>query len=367
MHRALLLIALAFAPSVAHASAAPPPTIHLRDAVPSIAAEGDLQVTSGDITIACGGFEFVDAWVTCSIDATLHLHTDAGAVLTRAPSSDVAASIETSRVEEHAIVIPDEHPEDRVLLGGRPFVGTAALAPGMSRTLVIHATRNLHGAFHANDYLVFSPALTRHPLLSESHTFDYDGDTLQVALLHGSVRMTGPVQLDARHASGVDIQLGETRVADVRALPRETGDIAFSIALERDRDYQGPIANGGLALLVGTRMNLDLDGEERALVSFGYEVLIEEFLFASLALATDFDALFESLVFEVATPNILFLLPSISAGLGVVARQLGERSADAALRLRVGASWPMIGATVDVDYWPALGQWTMSAGLRVGL
>lgn len=361
MYRALLFVVLALAPSVAHASAAPPPTIHLRDAIPSIAVEGDLEVTRGTITIACGGFEFVDAWVTCTIDASLQVQTDAGAVLTLE-----VPSIDPPRVEAHAIVIPDAHPEDSVTLGGRPLIGTAALTSGMSRTLVIHATRNLHGAFDSNDYLVLSSALVRHPLLSESHTFDYEGDIVDVVLLHGDVRITGPVCLDARQTSAVEVRLAASRVADVRELPRGQGDMVFSIALNRERDHEGPIANGGVSVLLATRTSLDLDGESALLLAVAYEVIVHDFIFVSLGLATDFDAVFESLVVEVATPNVLFMIPSLSVGLGVVARQLGERSADAALRLRVGGSWPMLGVSVDVDYWPDLGQWTLTGGLGLG-
>ncbi len=320
-------------------------------------------MTQGEVSIACGGFEFVDAWVTCTVDAALHLSTDDGVRLT------VVRSPERSEVplEAHAIVIPDEHPDDVVMLGGHPLVDTAALAPGMSRTLVVHATRSLHGTFDANDYLVFSSPLTRHPLLSESHAFDYQGDALEVALLHGDVQVTGPVRFDARHTSAVEVRLATMRVADVRELLRGNRDIAFSIALDRDREYDGPIANGGISFLVATRTNLDLDGGDQLLLAVDYEVILHDFIYASLALATDFESLFESLVVEVATPDILLILPSVSVGVGLVARQLGERSAEAALRLRVGGAWPMLGVRVDVDYWPDGGQWTMTAGLRIGL
>jgi hypothetical protein len=354
-------------PLIVQASAAPPRVVHVRDPMPTIAVEGDLQVTRGEIAVSCGLVEFVDAWATCTIEATLRLSTDGGARLTREPLEVPPAVEAASEMREHVAVIVDAHPDDVVLLGGRPFTGTLALAPGMSRTLVIRATRDLHGAFDSNDYLVFSAPVTRHPLLSESHAFAYSNDAWNVALLRGDFAVTGPVRLDARNTTGLEVKLGERRVNDVCTLPLGREPIALSVALRRDRDHEGPLANGGLALLGATRENLDREEGERALVAVEYAVVLHDFVFASASIATDFDSVFESLVLEVATPDLIFLIPSLSAGLGVVVRELGDRTADAALRARFIATWPMLGMQIDLDYWPDLGQWTSTVGLRVGL
>ena len=367
----LVLFALALmSPAIVQASAAPPPVVHARDPMPTIAVEGDLQVTRGEITVSCGLVEFVDAWATCSIEATLRLSTDGGARLTREPLAmepPPEAVEAASEMREHVAVIVDAHPDDVVLLGGRPFTGTLALGPGMSRTLVIRATRELHGAFDSNDYLVFSAPVTRHPLLSESHAFAYSNDAWGVELLRGDFAVTGPVRLDARNTTGLEVKLGERRVNDVCTLPLGREPIALSVALHRDRDHEGPVANGGLALLGATRENLDREEGERALVAVEYAVVLHDFVFASASIATDFDSVFESLVLEVATPDLIFLIPSLSAGLGVVVRELDDRNADAALRARFIATWPMLGLQIDLDYWPDLGQWTSTLGLRVGL
>ena len=364
----LVLFALALmSPAIAQASAAPPRVVHVRDPMPTIAVEGDLQVTRGEITVSCGLIEFVDAWATCTIDATLRLSTDGGARLTREhPATHTSPSSE-EQAEPRESVIVDAHPDDVVLLGGRPFTGTLALLPGMSRTLVIRATRDLHGAFDSNDYLVFSAPVTRHPLLSESHAFEYSDDVWGAELLRGDFTITGPVRLDARNTTGLEVLLGEQRVNDVGTLPLGREPIALSVALHRDRDHEDPVANGGLALLGATRVNLDREEGERALVAVEYAVILSDFVFASASIATDFDSVFESLVLEVATPDLIFLIPSLSAGLGVVVRELGDRNADAALRARFIATWPMLGLQVDLDYWPDLGQWTSTLGLRVGL
>ena len=368
----LVVLALAvMSPSIVQASAAPPPVVHARDPMPTIAVEGDLQVTRGEITVSCGLIEFVDAWATCTIDVTLRLSTDGGARLTREPLAmeppEAGSAEVASEMREHVAVIVDAHPDDVVLLGGRPFTGTLALGPGMSRTLMIRATRELHGAFDSNDYLVFSAPVTRHPLLSESHAFDYSDDVWSVELLRGDFAVTGPVRLDARNTTGLEVKLGEQRVNDVRTLPLGREPIAFSVAVQRDRDHEGPVANGGLALLGATRENLDREEGESALVAVEYAVILGDFVFASASVATDFDSVFESLVLEVATPDLIFLIPSLSAGLGVVVRELGDRNTDAALRARFIASWPLLGLQVDLDYWPDLGQWTSTLGLRVGL
>jgi len=68
----------------------------------------------------------------------------------------------------------------------------------------------------------------------------------------------------------------------------------------------------------------------------------------------------------VASP-FLILLPSASAGVGFVARQLGPRDADAAFRVRLGVGVWVVGVSADFDYWPAIGEWTASLRARVSL
>lgn len=369
MRCALLLAftaSLTLTPSLALASAAPWPVIREQDPMPTIAVEGDLQVTRGQITISCGLGEFVDVWATCTIEASLRVSTDAGARLTREPLPTAASSSEPDRMP-HVTVIADRHPEDEVLLGGRPFVGTLALAPGMTRTLTVRATRELGARFQTNDYLLFSAPITRHLFLSESHAYRFEGERREAQLLRGDFTITGPVQLDARNTTGIEVKLGEHRVSGVHALPLGAEPIAFSLDLDRERDHDGPVASGGLAIHGAMRENLDVEDEGRALVALEYAFIIEEFVFVSAGLATDFQSAFQSLVVEVATPDLIFMIPSLSAGLGVVVRELGDRPTDAAFRARFSASWPVLGVNVDLDYWPDLGQWTSTLGLRIGL
>ena len=378
MRRSALLWSLVFVlfvPARAGASAAPPRVVHQRDPIPTVAVEGDLQVMGGAITIACGLSEFVDAWATCTIDATLHLSTDGGARLTREPTeappteraeppSPTEEGVATYR--EPTFVVPDTHPSDWVTLAGREFTGVLAMPPGASRTLVIRATRSFHASLDSNEYLTVSPPLTRHPFLSESHAFDFGADRVDVTLLRGDAHITGPVHFDARSTAGVVVELGGQRVADARPIAPGETPLNFSITLTRERDYEGPLASGGLVLHGATRENLDVAGEGRALYAVEYELIFQEFVFASVGVATDLESLFQSLVLEAATPMVL-LIPSLAAGVGVVVRELGTRPADAALRFRLGASLPSLGANVDLDYWPDLGQWTATLGLRIGL
>ena len=82
---------------------------------------------------------------------------------------------------------------------------------------------------------------------------------------------------------------------------------------------------------------------------------------------TDLDSLYESLLVEFSLPGLIFAVPGLGVGVGAVARQLGDRDADAALRVRVSAQWFAVGLVADFDYWPVLGRWTGVVRARVSL
>ena len=106
---------------------------------------------------------------------------------------------------------------------------------------------------------------------------------------------------------------------------------------------------------------------DRPMLRVAYEAGLGPWVFVSASFETDFDSILQSAVIDVATPQVLIFLPSLRAGTGVVARQLGPRDADVGVRLRLGASMFAAGGDVDFDYWPAIDEWTMTGALRISL
>lgn len=133
---------------------------------------------------------------------------------------------------------------------------------------------------------------------------------------------------------------------------------SVAVHIFQEAPEEGVVTSGGPVLGLGGWVGFSGPATDvRFALRAGYELAIYDYALAAVAFETDFDSIAESVVFGVASPMIWFLLPSVTAGVGVVARQLGPREADAALRLRVGASYPIVGVTLDFDYWPAIGEW----------
>jgi hypothetical protein len=121
------------------------------------------------------------------------------------------------------------------------------------------------------------------------------------------------------------------------------------------------LLNGGVLLGVGGGLGDAAGLRLRA----GYEIAGPHWLLASAAVETDGDdELTAAVVVEAATPNLLFLVPSLGLGLGPVVDRRGGRTAGGG-RVQATLSWPLVAAVLHVDvlpgqadraHWALLGQ-----------
>lgn len=312
--------------------------------------EGDVIVTEGDVHVRCGTFDFIGVAADCRVTARLTLRASA-------PSRVVISG-----------ALDDE---ELVLLDGSTPDEARWLAPGRDHELFVRFDRSLSASpdVEESPYVV-SASFARHPLLGEHRAMGTASDTSTIVLARGA-RFVGVLHVDARGRGSVEVEVGERgvegRVDQVATEGAIESLAAIGLSLSRDRTHAGPVANGGLFAVIGLAIAL-ADGAERGAYALGYEWILEDAYFFSLALETDGASLREAFVVEIASPAPLYIVPSFSAGLGVVARQLGARPADAALRMRLSAQLPVFaGVVCDLDYWPSIGELTLSVGGRISL
>lgn len=197
-------------------------------------------------------------------------------------------------------------------------------------------------------------------MLGEGERFYRRRVELSVPVLAGEdVEVEGGVAIEAS-ASGLDVYVGADRV---REWPHRSLSLP-TLAVSHHHEAEA-FANGGPALAIGGHLDLDAPGG-RFWLAVGYEVGLFEHLIASLWLETDLESISEALLIEVALPG-LFVLPSLSGGLGLVLTQLGPRNADAALRIRLALSSYVLGVITDFDYFPSTGTWMAGVAARIGI
>lgn len=312
----------------------------------SLTIEGEIVVIEGDVHVSCGSFDFIGVYASCRVRGRLRMRA----------STDVRIRLDGALDASESF-----------LLEGQPLAGTHAIARGSERELYVDLERSMDASPDAEESpYVLSAAFTRHPLLAEHRSMGTASDGAHIDLLPGA-RLEGVLRLDARSRGVVRVELGDR---EVHGLDRATGPgllPTLSLHLSRDRTHEGPIANGGLHVLVGASSVLD-GGDGSLVVAGGYEWILESAYFVSLTVGVVGDALTEAFVVEIASPAPLYIVPSFGAGVGVVARQLGDRAADAALRLRLSAQAVMFGGVVcDLDYWPSIGGFTLTIAGRISL
>lgn len=239
---------------------------------------------------------------------------------------------------------------------GEPSSGDVLLAAGESATFdVRYRVQTPRGS------ALLVPAVDlRHVVLGEGERLHRQRIGLDVPVLAGDgIEVEGGVAIDAS-APGLDVHVGRDRVAQ---WPHRSQGLP-TLAVSRHREAEA-FANGGPAVALGGRFDLDAPGE-RFWLAAGYEVALFEHLIASLWIETDLESIAEALLIEVALPG-LFVLPSLSAGAGLVLTQLGPRQSDAALRIRLALSSYVLGVIADFDYFPSTGTWTAGIAARIGI
>lgn len=340
------------------ASAYPNP-VAARPAAPSgVAVTGEATVRDARVSVRCEALVLTETLATCRVEASFEVVTRAGATLTPAAQS-----------------------RDTVRFNGASAV-VRTLPPGGSVRVTVSATRDLATTSRlGSGPWVISPTIVRHPFLGEAAGEGHHGEFTSVALYVGeNVTLEGSIALDANGDSVVQVAAGEDlttydprpnapgyprTVEEDADAPRVTVRYAtVSLGVPGRAAAPGPLRNGGPVLAFGMRGPIDAQ-LTRGVFRVGWEVSLFEYGFVQAAMEMDGESLFESLVVDVSTPEIAIIIPSLRLGVGVVARQLGPRPADFALRLRVGASLLPMGFDADFDYWPAVSGWTLSFTGRI--
>lgn len=241
-----------------------------------------------------------------------------------------------------------------------------ALEAGERAQVVVTAARS----FETDTVLrggpwVLTPMAVRHPFLGETEGLERRAGAAEVVPFSGpSLTLDGGVSLDA---DGGRVRV--TAAGHAAHVGGERGRLEQRVSVRMEIPARaaagGPLRNGGPVLALGARMPMGEGEGGRFLLRGAWEVALWEHLFVSAGAETDFDSLLESVVVDVASPSYAVIVPSLRVGIGVVARQLGPRPADVALRLRAGGNLLPMGGDVDFDYWPAIDGWTLSVTGRL--
>lgn len=324
-------------PATAAAGARPMPAAPVP--WPGLEVTGPARVRDASIVVACseGGL----APVACEVRARFVLVSDVGAtVAVRGEPTDL-------RVD------------------GAPSMAFT-LEPGVPVHIELAVGRELSVDEEPVDPYFMSPLWMRHVLLGDTESFRYQGQGVSGALVGGEeLLVEGTVAIEAHDTGDVAVSLDGRPIAGSDAL-----EVRFvDVALQRQVDTTPPgiLRNGGPTLGLGVRADLYRNDDGRFLLRAGYELALSEYFFMGLELETNFESVMESLTVEVASPSLLVIFPGLFGGVGAVARQLGDRDADAALRLRVGVQFPVVSFVGDFDYWPTIGDWTGSMVVRLSI
>lgn len=258
-------------------------------------------------------------------------------------------------VTDVELLPPGPEAELALTLEGAPLEAPRTLAAGTIVAIETRASRALAITEREDDApWVLLPNRARHLLLGESTALHRDDGYADAALFEGNaLEIAGEVTLDTTHASQVEASRSE----------QATG-LAVGLVLPAPAEADPIVQNGGP--YVGGGFWGPISGEGgRGELRVGYELSIVDWVIVGVGFETDFDSIAETLLVELATPELAIIIPSLSLGIGAVFRQLGPREPDAALRLALGYQYAAIGAYVSFDYWPTIADWTMTAGGRL--
>lgn len=328
-----------------------------RPPTPSVHIDGEALVRDMRAVVRCDTRWFLERTAECSVQARFEV---------------VARSALTLGVHVGSSL-------DEVRFDGRR-AGTSTTVESGARVRVEIAARRTFSTRTRwrNGPWVLPPMVSRHPFFGETEAIEHLGGDASLVLCAGNaVTYEGEVALDAqgdRRVRSVAWQRSEV-MTTTPSLRTESGDddagarenvVGVSMGLAGREGHRGLFQNGGPVLSLGARSPLQGDGL-RFVLRGAYEVAVAEYFFGSVSVETDFESVFESLVVDVASPELLVVIPSFHAGVGMVARQLGTRPPDFGLRLRVGGGIPAIGGDVDFDYWPEVSGWTLTTVFRLGV
>lgn len=338
MRPTLLLVLLLLLPTRALAGAMPmaPEPVPW----PGLEVTGPVRVRAPVVAVACSGDG--PGPIGCAVSARFELVTDVGGTAT------VRGEPELLRVD------------------GAPALPSFEILPGVPTRVELRVSRELGVDERPIDPWFMSPLWMRHMVLGESETMSRSGQSVSGALVEGAeVLVEEAVSIDARDADEVRVTLDGRAVDGGATLAVRYLDVGLS--REVPPNEPGPIRNGGPLLGLGVRGDLFREDDGRFLVRVGYSLALGEYFFGTLEVETNFESIMEAVVLEASTPSLLVIFPGLFGGAGAVFRQLGNRDADAALRLRLGVTFPVVSFVGDFDYWPAIGDWTGSMVVRLSI
>jgi hypothetical protein len=110
-----------------------------------------------------------------------------------------------------------------------------------------------------------------------------------------------------------------------------------------------PIRNGGPVVGLGPRI-----GRAELRTRLGYELGIGRSYILGLNADTNFsDYVTPALTIDAATPNVAFMIPSLSFGIGGTAEFRRDAATRFGIRTQFGISWPLLSVTFPIDVYPA--------------
>jgi hypothetical protein len=258
-----------------------------------------------------------------------------------------------------AVHVRARGPDARLEVDGQVVPGpTVVLEPGQRAVVV---ARHEDWWETPGQRLLFPALELRHFVFGEPWRFHRQHRSTTILPVCGrALEMDGAARVDVRGFPGMRVHVNRARVD---TWPHVT-DRLPRIELSRTHEPES-LANGGPAVLLGGRMSTDGLASDFVL-GVGYEVGLVEHLILSVWFETDIDSISEALVLEVASPA-LFILPAVSAGVGVVATQLGPRGADGGLRLKASLFSFLLSFAATFDYYFASGGWNITLGGQIGI
>jgi hypothetical protein len=163
-----------------------------------------------------------------------------------------------------------------------------------------------------------------------------------------------PIELVVVHPDDWQIELtGATSIRETESSDRVTlrGTIDPASVSHLDIAFEMPessFVTGGPLAAIGVTLD---EGDARLRV--GYEIGAPPFLVHSLALESDLDERIGAvLMTEAATPNLLFMIPSLAVGLGLPVQARRGDGVRVGARLSIGVSFPFVTVVVPFDLYP---------------
>jgi hypothetical protein len=248
----------------------------------------------------------------------------------------------------------DDAPDDQLSVDGARALGAFEVAPRQTRSIELRAVRHLRA--EGGSAFLIDALSARHVAVARPRR----SAALELRLVIPEASHDGSavaVSIDAPEGWSTYAEAGATRVDGPGAITVPPAEIV-RVQLRHD-EPEWSLRNGGPVLGLGGT----LDG--RFLLHIGYELGLGDFLVGGLTIGTDVrEQLDLALVIEGALP-MLFVLPSLSVGLGLVVRALPDPRAG--MRIELGATLAPIGFVAKLDHWPGDGAWDAALFARISV